>query len=115
MPVVEFTIANQKYDISCQDGQETRIRELALSVNRRVEKLASSLGKASDSMVVALTSLMMEDEINSLNEKLSNTNALNISPLTQQNIDEKVNTAVSDTLDYVAQRIETLAQKLETS
>lgn len=110
MPVVEFTIRNKKYNISCDNGEEPRIIRLANNLSSRVEGISGNFVGASDSVVLAMAALMMEDEINVLKESK---NVANQSVPAQDSAD-KVNLALINAIEPITQYIENLANKLES-
>ncbi len=110
MSIVEFTIHNKKYNISCGDGEEPRIIKLANNLSARVDGIAGNFVGASDSVVLAMTALMMEDEINALKESK---NVANQSAQTQDSAD-KVNLALINAIEPITNYIENLANKLES-
>ncbi|MCE3232886.1 MAG: Cell division protein ZapA [Rickettsiaceae bacterium] len=112
MSTVEFTIRNKKYNIACDSGEEERIAKLADNLNVRVEAIAKTFTGASDSVVLAITALMMEDEINALKEgkNISNTNHVN-----DEDQADKINYALINAIEPITKYIETLANKIETA
>jgi cell division protein ZapA len=110
MPIVEFTIHNKKYNISCDNGEEPRIARLANNLSTRVENIAGNFAGASDSVVLAMTALMMEDEINVLKESK---NVANQSSPSADSAD-KVNLALINAIEPITNYIENLANKLES-
>lgn len=114
MPTVEFKIANHTYELACADGEQERIRNLARGLNTRVESLAKTFSSASHSMILAITALMMEDEIRTLKEDKGIpvvTPADRAQEAANQN--DAINLAVAEAIEPIAQTIEMLANKLE--
>lgn len=109
MPTVEFTIGNKSYNIACDEGEEARIHDLARSLNIRVESISRTFGSASDSLILAITSLMMEDEMRSLKEKL----AIKNSQASNDNQQEIINNELLKVIEPMAEYIETLAKKVQ--
>lgn len=108
MPTVEFKLGNRKYEIACDEGEQQNINELAESLNVRVLALSKTFNNASDSMVLAITALMMEEEIKN--------NQSHNAPTTQQiqsNSQDEIDLAIIDAIEPITQYIEKLASKLE--
>ncbi len=64
MEIIEINIGDKAYKISCNIGEEDKVKKLAYLVNKRYKKLEISLGnKASAEIIFAIMGLMLEDEI----------------------------------------------------
>jgi cell division protein ZapA len=113
MPLVEFTIRNKKYNIACDVGEEPHIKKLAESLNVRVEAISASFGSASDSVILAITALMMEDEIKALKEGNKNETP-QISTANNENYAKKINEELINALEPIAKYIESLANRIES-
>lgn len=113
MPNVEFTVKNKSYSIACKEGEEDRIRNLADQLNSRVDAIAQSFASASDGLIMAITALMMEDEIKALKESgnVSNSNE-QVSP-NPADIEDQINEAVINAIEPITEYVESLANKLE--
>jgi len=112
MPKVCFQLNGQNFDIMCSEGEENRIRALAKNLDTRVEAISRTFMGASDSYILAITALMMEDEIRSIQDNKTTPIQSNdddrVSPF---EIDEKL----CELLDPVASTIEKLATRLENA
>lgn len=109
MPTVRFTIGRQSYDLACEEGQQQRIHHLAACLNDRFMKLANNFQSAPDSLVLAITALMMEDEIETLTQTLQEQESVS-----HHNEDlEEIEKMIEDVVNPVANHIEMLAQKIE--
>lgn len=108
MPIVNLTIRNNIYQIACDDGEERYLEQMAASINKRINRLASTLGKGNDSLLLVMVALMMEDEINELKKQPS-------SPPASQADDTGIDadTAVAHAIDAIAEYVETIAKNLE--
>ena len=63
MAQVSVTINRQNYTITCDDGQEERLKELAVYFDHHVSQLADSLGNVADSRLMLLAGLTVCDEL----------------------------------------------------
>jgi cell division protein ZapA len=117
MPQVEFVIRNKKYNIACGEGEEPRITKLAETLGVRVDAISKTFGSASDSVVLAITALMMEDEINMLkdgkNISNSNTPQKEISGISEEEQADRVNQAIIEAIEPLTKYIEDLANRIE--
>ena len=112
MPKVRFNIGKQSFDLACEEGQEERIQQLAARLNERFMKLSASFTSAPDNMVLAVTALMMEDEIESMAEQYEQQSAEN-EEISSESDPKALQQFVDDVVNPVAQHIEILAQRLE--
>ena len=115
MPNVEFTVKNKSYSIACSEGEESRIQSLAGDLNERVNAISQNFASASDGLIMAITALMMEDEIKALKEGKNISNNNSAAPEKTEEIDDKINEAVIEAIEPIAEYVENLANKLENS
>jgi cell division protein ZapA len=122
MATVNFTLRDKNYSIACEDGEEERIKKLAEKLGVRVEAMSKTCGSASDSVVLAFTALMMEDEVESLRHNGANNNEPQL-PLEEQNSNNTisleehaniVNNSLAEALEPIAKYLENLANEIET-
>ena len=113
MPNVEFKVGNQKFDLMCDDGQQTQIRTLAHSLDTRVNELSKNLGSAPDNLILVVTALMMEDELQNLKNQKFQNQKLNAHLEANMLTPEQVIQIIDDVVNPVVDHIEALAQKIE--
>ena len=63
MARVDLVLNGRIYALSCEDGQENRLRELAHYVDGRLKELASSAKSGNEAQLMVLTALTLADEI----------------------------------------------------
>jgi cell division protein ZapA len=102
MPVVNIKIRENTYPIACADGEEKHLQFIASKLDQRVNTLAEKLGKANSMQLLIMAALMMEDQLNE-------------SGKTPKVVVDTSHTdkAVSETIEAIADYIETLAKNLE--
>ena len=61
--VVEISVNNQIYKISCEEGQEEHIQNLAKFINNELEKLVSSVGQIGEARLLLMTCLIIADKL----------------------------------------------------
>lgn len=99
MPVVDIAIGKRSFQLVCGEGQESHLQSLAAEVSEKVHLLSESMGNTSDTLLLVMTSLMLQDE---LNERRENSDSGN-------NADE----TVSEAIKAIAEYVETVAERLE--
>ena len=62
MANVNVKFNGKEFLLSCDDGQEEHLEELALSLNKKFEDLKSDLGNIGESKLLLITSIKIMDE-----------------------------------------------------
>lgn len=118
MARVSITINGNTYDIACADGEEQNILDLAASFDGRVAELVTAIGQAGEARLLAMAGLLMSDEMSELKEEVQRLRAeAEISP-TAPAIDRAIDSdagegRAADLLEALAERIETIALRVE--
>jgi cell division protein ZapA len=105
MPQVSITINGRSYPVACDEGEEGRIRDLARMIDSKVAGFARQVGQAGEARLLVLAALVLADELNEANEaaqRLGNQSAPD-------------NAIVAGSVARLAQRIEAVAARLETT
>jgi len=63
MAQVDIRLNGREYRITCDDGQEERLQELAAYFDRHVTELAAELGQIGDARLMLLSALTVCDEL----------------------------------------------------
>ena len=63
MGQASVTLNGRSYRLSCGDGEEPRLRQLAAEVAARLDRLVAEFGKAGDDRLLLMTSLILADEL----------------------------------------------------
>ncbi len=107
MAQVIITVNGREYPIACENGQETRIMQLAQILEQKAEMLKSFSGKISENMFLAMIGILVADD---LFEARKNTQPAPQKPV--ENIaGEQKNAARIQALD---ERIKAVAKLLES-
>jgi cell division protein ZapA len=99
MASVELEIAGRKYSIACRDGEEEHLRSVGDIVNGKAGDAESALGSLGEARQLLFASLLLADEVKDLRS--------GIAPEPQPD------PVVAQALERIADRIESIAQKLE--
>jgi cell division protein ZapA len=70
MGEVNVPVNGRSYAITCEDGQETRIRRLAQYVDAKVAEFVGSVGQAGEGRLLLLAALVIADELSDANDAL---------------------------------------------
>lgn len=111
MGEVNLDINGRTYGVVCDDGQEDRVIEVGQYVNQRARDIAAAGAAANDTHLLALTSLLLADEIKELQ------NSKGITPQMAANMPQRVSEEdeklIIEAIDHLAARIETVADRLQ--
>ncbi|PTQ11649.1 cell division protein ZapA [Sphingomonas oleivorans] len=102
MAQVDLRVAGRHYELSCRDGEEARLRELARIVDAKAVEAARALGGVNEARQLLLAALLLADELSELRSAAANPPAGAYS-----------DHDVADLIDRLAERLETLADGLE--
>jgi cell division protein ZapA len=107
MPTVDLLINGRHHPVSCDEGQEGRLRRLGAYVDGRVAELARQYGQVGDGRLLLLTSLLIADELSDAYDEIKR---LKTAAGEAQRQDEREAAAA---MERVARRLEQLAVALE--
>jgi cell division protein ZapA len=108
MGQVVVTVNGRQFPINCDDGQEPRIRRLAQYVDAKIGEFARTLGQVGEARLILLAALVIADELSDANEALQHDR--------ERARDAAASSAAgaANGIRGIAQRIETIAARLET-
>lgn len=107
MAEVDIEVNGREYRVTCDDGQEERLRQLAAYFNRYVTQLADNLGQIGDARLMLLSALTVCDELYVMKER--------VIELQQDGatMDEGTASAAGRAVDAAAERVEEMARMLD--
>ena len=70
MANVNIKFNNKEYLLSCDDGQEENLKELAMHLDSKYSELKKSLGNIGESKLLLITAIKMVDDYFALNKKI---------------------------------------------
>ena len=101
MANVDVEIASRTYTIACRDGEEAHLQALAANVDRKARDAAAAVGNMGETRQLLFASLLLADELKEVRAG---------SPVAAPETDA----VVAETLERLADRVELLAQRLES-
>jgi cell division protein ZapA len=110
---VTVSINGRSYPVTCDDGQEERIRSLAEYVDKKVREFATSAGAVGEARLLVLAGLVLADELAEATENLRRMRRA--PPPAANGHDAATERVVAAGLENLAERIEAIAERLETS
>ena len=107
MPEIHLTVNGRSYPVSCEDGEEARIKELAQYVDRKTQEFVSKLGQIGEARLLVLAALVLADELADAHAALRRQSAASANGVDTETL--------AQGLDELAKRLETIAVRLESS
>jgi cell division protein ZapA len=116
MSHINVTINGRQYRMACEEGQEVRLLKLAESLESRVEQLRGKFGEIGDQRLTVMAGIMVMDELNELQKRIKGMEG-EVATLRKTRDDaltkaDKNDAALTGALGALAERMETLAEKL---
>ncbi len=105
MGQIVVKVNGRDFPLSCADGQEARIRRLAQYVDAKVGEFVRAVGQVGEARLILLAAIVIADELSDANEALQQERS-------RARGGEPSEAAAS--VRSAAQRIETIAARLET-
>ena len=94
MPTLKTTIFNSAIDINYEEGDKDKLLQLIENLNNRLKKYNYLNGKVSDSKIIILASLAIEDDLMEqkklISEQSSITNDLNVKELHVEKLSSEI-------------------------
>jgi cell division protein ZapA len=111
MAQVSLTINGRSFAVTCEDGQEARIRRLGQYIDAKIAEFVRSVGQVGEARLLLLAALVIADELADAEE------ALRVAQSGSQAADAEAAAAeaMASGIDAIAQRVEAIAARLETS
>jgi cell division protein ZapA (FtsZ GTPase activity inhibitor) len=104
MGLVNLKFRSHNVQLECDN--EERAVELSKKLNERIERFSGSKN-ANDTKLVYLTALLLQDEMETIAQELNSAEAK------LEHEFESNNNILSDTLNYIAEYLENLAERLK--
>lgn len=116
MAQVTITIDGKQYRMACDEGQEDHLVEMGQKFDRYVAYLKSSFGEIGDQRLTIMAAIMVIDELSELQKRVKGMES-EIGTLRKTRDEaltkaDKNDAALTGALAALAQRMETLAERL---
>ena len=116
MAQVTISIDNKQYRMACDEGQEEHLIEMGQKFDRYVTFLKGSFGEIGDQRLTIMAAIMVMDELTELQKRVKGMES-EIVTLRKTRDDalvkaDKNDSALTGALTGLAQRMETLAERL---
>lgn len=108
MAEVTLHIGGRQYDVHCRDGEEAQLRRLAGIIDEKTAIARRASPGLTEVRQLLFASILLADEIDELRAQGKAQGALDLTPVANPAEEE----AIAARLNAIAERIESLAQKL---
>lgn len=116
MAQVTVTVNGRKYGMSCADGAEPRVRELAAVVEGYVQDIKGGYRQVQDDRLFLMAALMIADQLQEVREELHQTLAQICNLRSFQTADANISYIpsrdVAHIVDASSKRLEALEQRI---
>jgi cell division protein ZapA len=109
MPNIEITVNGRQHVVQCGPGEESRVRQLASYIDRRIADLGRGQAPAGEARLLVMATLKIADELSDAYDEIKRLRA----GLGEQGSDDRE--APAGVLEQAAQRIEAIAAALESA
>jgi cell division protein ZapA len=126
MPEVSIRIGGRKFDVSCQEGEESYLQSAAKMLDDEAQVLSDQIGRMPEARMLLMAGLMLADKTAAVEDRIREVEAtlaerdgelarLRAAPAPEPSRIEVpvVPEAVTDTLAELAARAEALAAEIE--
>ena len=122
MGEVRIRINGRDYDVACDDGQESRVKELGQFIDKTYRDIAKAGAASNEAHLFVLTSLVLADEVHELRQQVQELQEQAVQP--QSGVtppDQSDNDALGvaeacelrDAISAIASRVDDLADRIE--
>jgi len=111
MGPVTVPVNGRSFTITCDDGQETRIRRLAQYVDAKVAEFVASVGQVGEARLLLLTALVIADELSDAKDALERERGRAQTVDSQRSADADT---LAEGINEAAKRVEAIAARMET-
>jgi cell division protein ZapA len=113
MPHLSVTINGRSYSIACEEGQQEHLGRLADYFKLRVDELVESLGQIGDARLMLMAGLMISDELYDSGAELAVARGTADEVAATTQIEQNRADRMVANLEKLAERVETIAARLE--
>lgn len=111
MITIELPIGKSRYKITCEDGREEELLQLASIINERINKLSIKFKNSDEKTLLAITTLIIEEELQSKNDLEIEEDE--IAEQTNKFNEQDLYDAISENMENIADYIEKLIKKIQ--
>lgn len=125
MAQVIININHRDYPISCENGEEGHIIRLGRMLDEKAQTLTKNLGPINENMLLAMTGLLLADELNDLKKTMATapvatsptptpTTSIAAQPAFSEQDLKELDTTLSENINSLNEAIKSIALKLKS-
>ncbi len=104
MPLVNITLGSKTFALTCSDSSQQELTILGIKLNERFNQIKKANLSASFELLLVMSALSLEEEVQNLTNKMTNINSNKI-PIVEEE-------QFAETLSTIAGYLENLAKKI---
>lgn len=108
MADVTVVINKRNYTVSCDDGQERHVLQLAAAVDKKVQELVAAMGQIGDQRLLVMAGILLADQIEDVRRE-----AAEKEKTMRQRLTEEIGAELAQSLEAASVRVEALAAEVE--
>lgn len=108
MAEVNVSIHGKIYGISCDDGQERHVQDMARYVDSRLKEIAGAGAATNESHLLVLTALVLADEVSE-----SRMNAHSQAGSVEERMNEEDERIIVEAINHLSARIDSVSDRLQ--
>lgn len=112
--MVDVSVNGRQHAIQCGVGEEARIKQLAAYLDRKITELGRGQSQIGDSRLLLLASIVVTDELSDAWEEINRLRR-ELEHVAAGHPPSTATDAAADMLVQVAERIESIAMRVETT
>ena len=109
MAQVDITVNGRAYKVTCENGQEGRLQQIAGYFDRHVAQLVRELGQIGDARLMLLSALTVCDELFELKRRVADLERA------REALDADTVGGASRIIENATRRVEAIREKLENA
>lgn len=111
MGEIVVTVNGRAFPLNCADGEESRIRRLAQYVDNKISDFVRTHGQVGEARLILLAALVIADELSDTSDLVQQERRRSTRAVEPADDSEEMAAGIRS----IAQRIESIAARLETS
>jgi cell division protein ZapA len=116
MPQVSVTINGRQFRMSCEAGEEARLKTLAEDLDQRIARLRTRFGEIGDTRLTVMAALTVADELAETKQRMAQLEpelaTLKEARVASSGSAQATQEAIAAALNAAAERIESITKRL---
>jgi cell division protein ZapA len=116
VPQVDVIINGRQFRMSCEDGEEARLKSLAEDLDQRISRLRTRFGEIGDTRLTIMAALAVADELTETKQRMAQIEpelaSLKEARIASSDSAQATQEAIAAALNAAAERIEGITKRL---